>query len=73
MYHIFCIHSLVAGQLGCFQFLAIMNSLPVAELGSAHSQIRMFLTHRAMQLYSKASESLLILTSIVLGLQLTNF
>ena len=25
MYHIFCIHSLVAGQLGCFQFLAIMN------------------------------------------------
>jgi hypothetical protein len=25
MYHIFCIHSSVEGQLGCFQFLAIIN------------------------------------------------
>ena len=25
MYHIFCIHSLVEGHLGCLQFLGIMN------------------------------------------------
>jgi hypothetical protein len=29
MYHIFFVHSLVKGHLGCIQFLTIMNKTPM--------------------------------------------